>query len=155
MQTSRGFTIIELIVVILVLGILVTITALGLVRYQLDARDTQRSTNVSIIAEALEKYYNEKGEYPSCSVLTGSVGTLTGNSGIFPGMSTSVFRAPGAANGVTNSIQCTDLISVTSADYYAYVGDSGSCTGTTTCLKYVLKYKEEATNTIQSLSSRR
>lgn len=155
MQTSRGFTIIELIVVILVLGILVSITALGLVRYQLDARDTQRSTNVSIIAEALEKYYNNNGEYPSCSVLTGNVSTLTSDTGPFPGMSDTVFKAPAAANGVTNSIQCTDLTSVTTADYYAYVGDNGACTGSTPCLKYVLKYKEEASNTVKSLSSRR
>lgn len=155
MQSSRGFTIIELVVVILVLGILVTITAVGLVRYQLDGRDTQRATNVAIIAEALEKYYSANGEYPSCNAMTASVSTITADAGIFPGLSTTVFRAPSAPEGTTNSIQCADLTNPTGTDFYAYRGDGGSCTGNTACLTYVLKYIEEGSNTIKTLTSRR
>ncbi len=62
---TAGFTIVELVVVIAVIGILVTI---GTIAY----RTIQDKTNFSIVdtdmkslKAALEKYYNKNGEYPS------------------------------------------------------------------------------------------
>jgi type IV pilus assembly protein PilE len=71
-KSKSGFTIVELLVVIAVIGILTTIGIMSFTRYQASSRDTQRSSRTTLIAEALEKYYDKNGEYPSCSTLTQS-----------------------------------------------------------------------------------
>lgn len=68
-QTSRGFTIVELLVVIVVIGILVSVTVVAFTGVQKRARDSQRLSDVAVIVKALELYKLAKGEYPP--VLTG------------------------------------------------------------------------------------
>lgn len=152
----RAFTIVELVVVISVIAILSAITVVGIARYQADGRDAQRVANVTSIAEALEKYYDEHGEYPSCSSLTGSADTITGAGGALQGLSADALKAPQATAGTLNSIQCTDLLTNSSGDYFAYVGDGSSdCSGSSSCLQFVLKYRDEATGSIKTMTSRR
>ena len=67
MINRRGFTLVELIVVIVVIAILATLATLGFNRYLEDGRDNRRTANATTIAEALEKYYDKNGEYPSCA----------------------------------------------------------------------------------------
>lgn len=66
-KNKKGFTIIELLIVIVIIGIL---AGIGYVVYngvQRDARNKQRATQASAIVSALEDYYNDNGEYPSCA----------------------------------------------------------------------------------------
>ncbi len=68
---QRGFTVIELAVVIVVISILVTIVVVMYSRAQVDARDTKRANDMNIFTASLEKYYEANGEYPSgCSNYT-------------------------------------------------------------------------------------
>ena len=63
-QLSLGFTMIELLIVIVILGIL---SAVGLGAFssaQLKSRDSNRKSNLKGIATALEVYYNDYGSYP-------------------------------------------------------------------------------------------
>lgn len=64
MHSSRGFTIVELVVTIAVIGLLVTISALGYATTQRDTRDQQRSGDMTLFMNELEKAYDENGEYP-------------------------------------------------------------------------------------------
>ena len=62
-----GFTLVELLVVITIIGIL---AAIGLVSFrtsQLRTRDVQRKSNLRQIANALELYYSDYGTYPGAS----------------------------------------------------------------------------------------
>lgn len=64
---SRGFTLIELIVVIAILGILVVgiITIVNPFLQISKSRDAGRKTALKNIQTVLEQYYNDKGVYPS------------------------------------------------------------------------------------------
>jgi prepilin-type N-terminal cleavage/methylation domain-containing protein len=68
-KSTSGFTIVELLVVIAVIGLLTTIALFGFDRYQISTRDTERQSKTVIIAEALEKYYDKNGEYPGCGAV--------------------------------------------------------------------------------------
>lgn len=149
----RGFTLVELIVAITVIGILATLATLGVTKYLQDGRDTQRASHVTSLAEALEKYYDKNGEYPSCSQMTSSPDVVSQS--VLKGIDQSVFLAPNAASGEATSISCDD-ISTLKADIYQYRGDgSAECNEGGGCLSYTLRYREEATDAIVELNSRR
>jgi prepilin-type N-terminal cleavage/methylation domain-containing protein len=64
-MTTRGFTIVELIIVIVVIAILAIITILSYDTVTEGAKDTQRITDIRAVADALELYYLDHGQYPS------------------------------------------------------------------------------------------
>jgi prepilin-type N-terminal cleavage/methylation domain-containing protein len=155
-KRAHGFTIVEVLVVVAIIGILATITSIGFNRYQTDARDNARYSKVTILAEALEKYYDNNGEYPSCSAISGAASTVT--TSVLPGVEMNTLLTPQSAAGDTNSIKCIDLTGVAGeADIFAYypADRSLSCSGSQSCLDFILKYKEESSNQIKAIASRR
>lgn len=66
-KLSRGFTLIELMVVIGIMGVLVAVSATSFISAQLKARDARRKSDLSQISKALEMYYNDQGRYPLAS----------------------------------------------------------------------------------------
>lgn len=64
-QKNRGFTIVELLIVIVVIGILATITIVAYNGIQVRARDADRASDISTIKKKLEIYYASNGSYPS------------------------------------------------------------------------------------------
>ncbi len=61
---QKGFTIIELLVVIVIIGILVALALPQLFAAQARGRDTDRKNDLKNISQQLETYYNDEGEYP-------------------------------------------------------------------------------------------
>jgi prepilin-type N-terminal cleavage/methylation domain-containing protein len=61
---DKGFTLIELIVVIAVLGVLATLIIPKVVGVKSDAETAAMDANARIIKNALERYYLEHGKYP-------------------------------------------------------------------------------------------
>ena len=70
---KRGFTIVELTVVIAVIGILLTIGVAAYNKFQDRAGDAQAEAMVSVLSSALESYYNKNNEYPTAEQLFGGV----------------------------------------------------------------------------------
>lgn len=66
---SRGFTIVEVAVVIVIISILVAIGGFVYNDYQQRANNDTRESRANIIASALERYYSENGEYPGVHML--------------------------------------------------------------------------------------
>jgi len=63
-QETKGFTLVELIVVITILAILWTIAFLTLQDFNKDARDWQRVSDIQSFRKWIELYATETGEYP-------------------------------------------------------------------------------------------
>ena len=65
MNRKSGFTIVELLIVIVVIGILAAITIVAYNGVQQRARDTSRTVAVRNVMKALELYRIDNGVYPS------------------------------------------------------------------------------------------
>lgn len=64
---KRGFTLVELIIVIIVIGILAAVSIIGYIGSQKTARDSQRKSDLSEVQEALAMYYTDKKTYPGAN----------------------------------------------------------------------------------------
>ena len=71
---QRGFTVVELIIVIIVIGILASITVVAYNGSQAKARDATRTAALVKIKDALEIYHAKNGRYPSATANPGAGG---------------------------------------------------------------------------------
>lgn len=60
----KGFTLIEIIIAVVIIGILVTAASLNYEKVRAKGRDTKRKTDISNIAIALDSYYSFEKKYP-------------------------------------------------------------------------------------------
>ena len=116
-------------------------------KVQQDTRDSTRSSNVTIIAEGLEKYYRTNGEYPSVRNLVNNYGGNTGTVvAALLKIDAYVLKMPKMPASATNA-----LYSAGSPvnDYIIYAGSSvtnnAACQSSTTggCEKFTLTYAQE------------
>lgn len=75
---KRGFTIVELLIVIVVIGILAAITIVAYNGIQQRARDGERQVEMQAIEKALAMYHLDNGGYPTCSGTTYAAGGAVG-----------------------------------------------------------------------------
>jgi prepilin-type N-terminal cleavage/methylation domain-containing protein len=66
---SKGFTIVELLIVIVVIGILATLVIVTFTGIQQKARNSQRQTDINAIDSHVEAYYASAGNYPTFAQL--------------------------------------------------------------------------------------
>lgn len=64
-KQTNGFTLIELMIVMIILGILAVIGISAFISSQIKGRDSHRKGDLKTIAQGLELYYNDKGQYPT------------------------------------------------------------------------------------------
>jgi len=64
LQPKKGFTIIELLVVVAIIGIVSGIIVASVSGSKAKGRDAKRIADISVIQLALERYYDEKHYYP-------------------------------------------------------------------------------------------
>lgn len=63
--SSKGFTLIEMLIVIAVISILAGIVLVGITGFQSSARDTKRVGDLSSVRNNLELYFTRCGHYPT------------------------------------------------------------------------------------------
>jgi len=64
LKKQQGFTLLELLIVIVIIGILALIIVPGLASGPKRARDAQRKSDLRAVKNALETYYNDNTAYP-------------------------------------------------------------------------------------------
>ena len=64
---EKGFTLVELLVVMAILGVLVTLVAGGFRTAQVRGRDGKRKSDLKEIANSLEIFYSDHGKYPDAN----------------------------------------------------------------------------------------
>jgi len=67
MDMKKGFTLIEIMVVITILGVLIAMVSGSFMASQKKSRDLRRKSDLAQISKALEFYSNDNGRYPAAS----------------------------------------------------------------------------------------
>lgn len=167
MQDAGGFTIVELIITIVVMGILGSIVVVAPTWFLVSARDAERQDDVMSIARRLEQAYTaqEVGS-PAYPTTTKLATDITGSGGVSSGtllrLKNDAFRAPGKST--SSVISAISPISTTAPagagtptkDQYVYqpLDSSGNlCTGSTVCVRFNFYYRQEKNNAFQVIKS--
>ncbi|EKD56864.1 MAG: Type II secretory pathway pseudopilin PulG-like protein [uncultured bacterium] len=66
---TTGFTLVELLVVISIIGLLATLAIVSLNAARTRSRDTKRASDLRTIQTALELYFDENDDYPASSLM--------------------------------------------------------------------------------------
>lgn len=140
-KKSHGFTVVEVIIVLLILGILAVLVLNSLQTVHAKSRDATRRNDIDSIAKALESCYASKNAcnntYPNINQLTDTLqgGFISAN---LPGFNNDWLHdsSAGMIQGGTAS----------AATQYQYTTTPESCTGTTgddKCTGFTLKAYQE------------
>jgi prepilin-type N-terminal cleavage/methylation domain-containing protein len=134
---QSGFTIVELLIVIVVIGILAGLVITTFSGIQQKARDTERETDIKAIHGQVEAFWAQKGYYPSLT----DMNTTAFVSANLKGLDAGAFKDP---KGSASTLAATAAASVYS---YVVTNTAGtSCEADdTTCSKYVLTATLEGT----------
>ena len=138
-NNNKGFTIVELLIVIVVIGILALLVITTYSGIQQKARNSKRQSDVAAVQTQLEAFYQQSGYYPSnkdlndASWLSTNMKSLDVNALIDP----------------SNSTQSKTLTKTPGAKSYSYEvtdASNGDCEGAdTNCAKYKLTATFEGT----------
>ena len=133
-KKQTGFTIVELLIVIVVIGILAAITIVTYGGVQDRARDTRRISDIKSIQEAIELHYLQTGSFPTVHTPAGSMSAWEASSLEPAGQ----FLRPLIDSGVTTSVPVDPVNNATAAGmgyteetftyaYYRYGAGSYGC----------------------------
>lgn len=65
LKRQKGFTLVELLIVIIIIGILATLVIVTFTGIQAKARDSKRQTDINAIQSTVEAFYAQYGFYPT------------------------------------------------------------------------------------------
>lgn len=136
---EQGFTIVELLIVIVVIGILAALVVTTFTGIQQKARNTERQTDIKAIHGQVEAYYAQNGRYPTLANLNDS-SFRTAN---MKGLDEEALKDPKGT--------AATLVAAPAANAYAYAVTAtggGACDNATNdCAVYVLTATNEGGGT--------
>jgi general secretion pathway protein G len=133
-KQNKGFTIVELLIVIVVIGILAGLVITTYNGIQQKARNTERTTDLKTFQSQLEAYNANNGRYPTTTDLGTTSGTnVTWIAANLKGMDKETLRDPkGSDYSLLNTGTGT-------ANKYTYVPSPSGCDNSATdCASYKL-----------------
>lgn len=164
----RGFTIVELIITIAIMGILMTLAVVNLNASQIKARDDERASDVQAIALALENFF-VSGSDTITTVSRYATTDITANydttKSYLRDIDDKSLMAPGVTNTTdtfipaTNNVQTeAGVLPQPTVGQYVYqpIMTTGALcsSGNTDCRKFNLYYRTEADNVVHRVTSK-
>lgn len=128
-RLSRGFTLVELLVVIIVIAILASVTMVVYSGTQARARDTDRYNDVKTIIDALTIYRSNNGVYPSAATMGLSDGDLPAGCSLPTGYSYSIATDSSWLQELINKGYLDKKLTPPTNDcshYYSYIHSTSS-----------------------------
>lgn len=126
LKNTKGFTIVELVIVIIIIGILATLVIITFTGMNQNARNTKRQTDVNAVVNHVQAFYAQYAFYPTQADLTS-----TGAGGFVPtymkGLDPKALLDP-KQNG-TGAIGTS--VSAAQYGYTASASGTGTCSNTT------------------------
>ena len=122
LRDKKGFTIVELLIVIVVIGILATLVIVTFTGIQQKGRNSQRQTDINAIQSQAEAFFAQHGFYPTLAdlqITTAPTFISTYMKGL-PGEALKDPKGPTVTMGAT-----------TDGDQYSYVASGTACSNTT------------------------
>ncbi len=148
LKKSKGFTIVELLIVIVVIGILATLVIVTFSGIQQKGRDSQRKTDINAVASHVSAFYADKGYYPTMADLNNATWRSTNAKGL----DAEALKDPKAT--------AATIAATTSATAYGYTASTGTgCDNTTAssdanaCSAFTLTATLEGGGTYQKTSN--
>jgi len=120
-QRNKGFTIVELLIVIVVIGILALLVITTYSGIQAKARNSKRQTDIASLQTQLEAFFSQSGYYPSLTNLNDSAWLGTNLKSL----------DTGALTDPSNPTQSKTLVAAPVAKSYSYKVTQSD--GTTSC----------------------
>lgn len=114
-KKQRGFTIVELLIVIVVIGILAALVITTYSGIQQKGRDTERQTDIKAIHGQLEAYYAQSGHYPTLA----NVNDSTFRGANMKGLDADALQDPKGS--------APTLVATPTANSYAYAVTPAGC----------------------------
>lgn len=153
-KKQSGFTLVELLIVIVVIGILATLVITTYSGIQQKARNTKRQTDINALQGQLEAYFAQNGDYPTQANMQDRTWIQSNLKGLDlaalqdPNWSTSASCKDSSNNAI--------LSTSTANNCYVYTATSdsgGSCDNSATnCTKYTLTATYEGGGTYSKSS---
>lgn len=129
---QRGFTIIELLIVIIVIGILATLVITTFSGIQRNARNRTREADVNAVHSQLEYYYGNNGVYPTL----GNLNDTDWRSSNLASLDEEALKDPQSDDAT--------LVGAPAAEAYSYVASPTGCDNSgTDCTGYTLTATRE------------
>jgi prepilin-type N-terminal cleavage/methylation domain-containing protein len=136
-KRDQGFTIVELLIVIVVIGILALLVITTYSGIQQKARNSKRSSDVKSLQTHLEAFYSQNGYYPSRTNMNDASWRKTNMKSVD---SEAVKDPSSTCDPASNSGTC--LVAAPAARSYSYnvlnSSDASCEADNTTCAKYTL-----------------
>lgn len=164
MRHTDGFTLIEVLITITIMVVLLVLAVVSMSGSEVRARDEERATDMSVLAQQLDNYYISGGDtstvigrYPG----TTDIDTEAELTAVLRNIDPKILRTPGVPTSSSMSIvmATTSAAQTPTASQYIYqpLTSAGAlCTvmATGECRKYNIYYRVENTSTTQVIASK-
>lgn len=164
----RGFTVVEIIITITIMGILLTLAVVNLSASQINGRDAERKGDIEALATHLETFYRNGtdnsptiGRYPSTVITTNEAALRAAlrdidvKSVMAPNGTTMTATFIPATNNNQTTTGVAPQPTVSQYVYQPLQSNNAICTDETQeCRKFNIFYRLEVDNTVYMVTSR-